>query len=73
MNAWGIFSNFVFFKVGDGYCIRLWHDVWCGEDALKSSILELYVIARDKEALVSDYLESSRTSINWNPSFIKEI
>jgi hypothetical protein len=72
-NWLGDFSNFVSFKVGDGARIRFWHDVWCEEAALKSSFLELYSITCDKEALVSDYLDSSGTYIHCNPSFIKAI
>jgi hypothetical protein len=33
---WRAFSNFVY-KVGDGLCIRFWHDIWCSDSALKSS------------------------------------
>jgi hypothetical protein len=56
-NGWGLFSNFVSLKVGDGYRIKFWHDVWCGENALKSSFPELYAIAHEKETLVSNYLD----------------
>jgi hypothetical protein len=69
-NEWGTFSNFVSFRVGNGSHIRFWLDVWCREVNLKSSFPELYVIVRDKEALVLDYLESSSSSFHWNPSFI---
>jgi len=63
----------IFELVGGGARIRFWHDVWCEEAALKSSFLELYSITCDKEALVSDYLDSSGTYIHCNPSFIKAI
>jgi hypothetical protein len=61
------------YRVGDGSRICFWHDVWCGEAALKSSFQELYSIAHDKEFLVSDYLEHSDTYIHWNPSFFRAI
>jgi hypothetical protein len=70
-NDWEYFSNFVSFKVGDGLHIRFWYDVWCGEAAIKFSFPELYSIARDKEASVSDLLDSSYTYIHWNSSFIR--
>jgi hypothetical protein len=72
-NGWWIFSYFVSFKVGDESRIRFWHDVWCGEEDLKLPFPELNAIARDKEALVSDYLESSLTFIHWNPSCITAV
>jgi len=50
---WGAFSNFVPYKVGDGFRI------WCGERALKSSFPEFYSVALKKEALVSDYMDLS--------------
>jgi hypothetical protein len=42
--------------------------MWCEAATFKSSFLELYLIAREKEALVSDYLDSLGTSILWNLS-----
>jgi hypothetical protein len=56
---WGAFSNFVPYKVGDGFRIRFWHGIWCGERALKSSFPEFYSVALKKEALVSDYMDLS--------------
>jgi hypothetical protein len=57
-NGWGNFSNFVSFKDGDGSYISFWHDIWCIEAALKSAFPLLYSIARSKESLVSNYLDS---------------
>jgi hypothetical protein len=68
---WGVFSNFASYKVGDGFPIHFWDDIWCGERALKSSFPKFYSLARDKEALVSDYMDLSSPHIIWNPSFIK--
>lgn len=66
------FSKFVSIKVGDRSCIRFFGMMYGAVKlALKPSFPKLYSIARDKEALVSDYLESFRTSIHWNLSFIK--
>jgi hypothetical protein len=36
--------------------IKFWLDVWCGDVSLKESFLELFLIAREKEALVADHL-----------------
>jgi hypothetical protein len=70
-NSWGSFSNFESYRVGDASRIHFWHDEWCGEGALKYSFSEFYSITRNKEALVSDYLDLSNSSIHWNPSFIR--
>jgi hypothetical protein len=56
---WGVFSNFVSYKVGDGLRIHFWHDIWCSDSALKCSFPELFFLARNKEALVSDYMDRS--------------
>lgn len=56
-----------------GSCIRFWLHVLCGEAALKASFPDLYLIAQDKEALVSDYLDSSTISVHWNPMFTKAV
>jgi len=41
------------------------------QGALKFLFLEFYSIARNKEALVSDYLDLSNSLIHWNPSFVR--
>lgn len=69
----GVFLQLVSFKVGDGTRIRFWHDLRCGKVALKYSYPKLYLIARNKEALVSDYLDSSNSYVHWNLSFIRAI
>jgi hypothetical protein len=33
-----------------------WHDIWCGDHPLKDSFLEIFCIARDKDALVADHM-----------------
>jgi len=70
-NGWGSFSTFLSYKVGDGSHISFWHDIWCGIKLLKHSFTELYSIARNKEASVSNYLDLSSSFIHWNPSFIR--
>jgi hypothetical protein len=55
--GWECFSKFLKFEVGDGYHISFWHNTWCGDQLLKVSYLELYRIARNKEAWVSDNMQ----------------
>jgi hypothetical protein len=72
-NGCGSSSNLVSFKIRDGSHIRFWRDVLCGDVALKYSFSELYSIAFNKEAVVSNYLDPSNSSLHWNPSFIRAI
>jgi hypothetical protein len=39
--------------------IRFWHDLWCGDKALKEAFLDLYGIACAKDAFVAVHLELS--------------
>jgi hypothetical protein len=45
--------------VEDGFKIRFLHNKWCGDHALKEAFLDLYSIARVKDAFVVDHLELS--------------
>jgi hypothetical protein len=67
------FSNFVSYKVGDSLHIRFWHGIWCGDSALKGSFPEFFSLARNKEALVSDYMDCSSPQTLWNLSFIRDV
>jgi len=58
------FSNFLSYKVGDGSHIGFWHDLWCGIEPLNHSFPELYSIAQNKEAFVSNYLDLSSSYIH---------
>jgi hypothetical protein len=56
------FSRCPGFVVGDGSMIRFWHQVWCGDQALKIAFLELFGIARLKGASMVDHLQLSSDS-----------
>jgi hypothetical protein len=49
--------------VGDGSKISFWHDLWCGDTALKVAFPTLFGIARVKDATVADNLEHLGDSI----------
>jgi hypothetical protein len=55
--GWGEFSSHTRFEVGDGSKIRLWYDVWCADQALKVTFLDLFSLAHCKDAVVADLLE----------------
>jgi hypothetical protein len=46
--------------------------VWCEDQSLKVAFLELFSIACFKDAFVSDHLEISTDSHQWNVSFIRD-
>jgi hypothetical protein len=66
------FSRFTRFVVGDGSNISFWHDLWCGDTALKVAFPALFGIARVKDASIADNLEFLGDSNQWNVSFIRE-
>jgi hypothetical protein len=47
-----------------GLAFNLWQNVWCGEANLKPLFSELYSIARDKEAIVLDYMDIVGTYVH---------
>jgi hypothetical protein len=57
------------FEVGDGAKVRLWHDLWCRDKALKEVFPNLYGIACAKDASVAAHLELFGGSNQWKVSF----
>ena len=45
--------------MGDGTCIRFWHDRWIGENSLKDRYPELYAFSAVKDACISKVLWAS--------------
>jgi hypothetical protein len=43
--GWSSFCSHTRFELGDGFKIRFWDDVWCGEMTLKEAFPVLYGIA----------------------------
>jgi hypothetical protein len=52
----GELSSHTRFEVGDGSKIRFWYDVWCGDQALKITFLDLFSIVHFKEVGVANHL-----------------
>ena len=42
--------------MGEGTCIRLWHDRWTGDNTIKDLYPELYVCFIAKDACISEVL-----------------
>jgi hypothetical protein len=61
----------------------LWSREWISPSFLAGRVVmisksrallpELFSIARDKEALAFDYLDSSGSYVHWNPSFFRVV
>jgi hypothetical protein len=67
----GVFSSHVRYVVGNGFKIRFWHDIWCGDQTLKEAFLDMFNSACVKDALVADHLELSNDSYRWNVRLIR--
>jgi hypothetical protein len=69
--GWGKFYNHTKFKVGDGSKVKFWHDLWCGDIALKDAFLVLFGIVHAKDVLVEDHMKFFGVVIQWNVSFAR--
>ena len=54
--GWESFSKHLSFVMGEGTCIRFWHDKWIGDNTLKDLYPELYVYLAAKDACISEVL-----------------
>uniref|UniRef100_A0A2N9H6K9 Importin N-terminal domain-containing protein n=1 Tax=Fagus sylvatica TaxID=28930 RepID=A0A2N9H6K9_FAGSY len=64
-----ILFRFFKFEVGVGSQTRFWLDFWCGEGPLKDTYPELFWLARNKNALVGDYMDSRNGCLHWELQF----
>jgi hypothetical protein len=71
LRGWGKFYSRTKFEVGDGSKVKFWHDLWCGDRALKDAYPVLFGIARAKDAHVEAYIDFSGGAIYWNVSFAR--
>jgi hypothetical protein len=67
----GKFCSHTRFEVGDDSKVRFWHDLWCGDMALKDAFPVLFGIACANDASVAAHVEFSRGVIQWNVSFAR--
>lgn len=52
--------------------VKFWHDVWCGDSALKENYPQVYDLARMKEASIANLLISSNGIPQQNVKFLTE-
>jgi hypothetical protein len=53
--------------------VKFWHDCWCGEMALQSVFPELFVLSRDKDALVADLMSFPNGLLHWDFHFVRNV
>lgn len=59
--GWDTYSRYSWFKVGEGSKIKFWHNVWCGNWALKETFPQVYGLAMYSTHL----LEGVEDKIFW--------
>jgi len=69
--GWDTFAKHVRLEVGDGYHVRFWHDLWCGNRPLKLCYPIVYTLARFPDACVVDNLSVVDRVAHWNVVFMR--
>ena len=67
---WDNFECFIIYSVSDGSKIHLWHDLWNGQTSLKERYPNLFLITRETEHIVADYIKFGNDQFYWNLLFI---
>jgi hypothetical protein len=60
-------------NVGDGSNFFFGHDLGNGENTSKERNPDIFLIARDREARVVEYIEFRNYHLYWNPLFIRAL
>ena len=58
-------------SLGDGSRISFWRDVWCGEEALSLSFLNLFRLTSQKNATTTELWDHNSGEGGWNPIFLR--
>ena len=64
--AWEEFRKLVTYQVGREDKVKLWRNRRNGEDTIESSFLVIFLLAMDKEVLVSNYLVNHGIGVHWH-------
>lgn len=71
--GWDTFLPLLSYNVGDGSLVRFWHDLWCGEAALKVAYPELFAISSDKDESVAALMLFRNGSLHWELNFVRNV
>lgn len=66
---WEEFAKQIRFIVGDGGSVRFWLDLWCGDRPLCEEFPNLYTLATNAEAWVTECLRWNMDVFGWDVSF----
>ncbi|RVW47359.1 Ribosome maturation factor RimM [Vitis vinifera] len=66
---WEVVKSRLFFVVGNGKRIKLWKDIWCGDEPLCVSFPSLFALAVSKDAWVKDVWRCNEGGGSWSPLF----
>jgi len=65
------FKSLVLFKVGNGFRVLFWRDVWCGERPLKDHFPDLFRMIHFKDATVNHVMSWNGDQSHWNIAFLR--
>jgi hypothetical protein len=71
MRGWNHFHKHLRFTVGRGDRVRLWHDCWCGDRALKDVFPSIFECASQKDAFLNEVIVRHNGRVVWNVSFLR--
>jgi hypothetical protein len=69
--GWEKFSSHAKFEMGDSFKVSFWHDLCCGNMALKGAFPDLFGIVCAKDVFVAAHLKFSSASTQWNVSLVR--
>ena len=71
--GWPLFSNHLFYLVGNGSPVKFWHDRWCGVMPLKEAYPELFSIALDRNVSVANLMSHINGMFHWDVIFTQSV
>uniref|UniRef100_A0A2N9FGG2 Reverse transcriptase domain-containing protein n=1 Tax=Fagus sylvatica TaxID=28930 RepID=A0A2N9FGG2_FAGSY len=71
MMGWDQFHKHLRFTVSRGDRVRLWHDCWCGDMALKDVFPNIFECASHKNAFLNEVMVRHNGRVVWNVSFMR--
>jgi hypothetical protein len=71
--GWDTFLPLLSYNVGDGSLVQFWHDLWCGEAALKVAYPELFAISSDKDESVAALMLFRNGSLHCELNFERNV